>query len=332
MTATISPNAPKVSVIVPTYNQETLIARTLDSILSQVTDFKYEIIVGDDHSTDGTLNVCLDYARRFPDIVRVIANEHNKGVRDNYFDCLLQARGKYIADCGGDDFWIDPMKLQKEADILDSDPEISLVHSAWNFYDEPTGKISTFKVNENKAALLKPISRKGELFIPALTDVGGPLIHLCSAMYRRDAFMECYHSDVSLFRNKEFLCEDFQIVVMMARSGKIAYIPDITLNYSVGKPSVMSRDNIEKAFRFYISTIKIINHIRNRYNVSAGELSDCYRHRLHYLLTLAFRLRDKKKRDEVASLFRLAGITPSMKSRLLLAISAINPLWKLAIK
>jgi glucosyltransferase len=102
----------KISVIVATYNQEDTIARTLDSVLMQQCHVPIEIILGEDCSTDGTLAVCQRYADEHPDVIRLIANKQNKGLVDNYFDCMLAAQGKYIADCAGDDFWTDPLKLE----------------------------------------------------------------------------------------------------------------------------------------------------------------------------------------------------------------------------
>ena len=88
-----------ISVVVCTYNQEDTIARTLDSILMQQCHVPYEIIIGEDCSTDQTLSVCEAYASKFPDKIRLIANKPNKGIIDNYFDCILASNGQYIADC-----------------------------------------------------------------------------------------------------------------------------------------------------------------------------------------------------------------------------------------
>lgn len=127
-----------ISVIVLTYNQEGTIAHALDSILSQKCSVPFEIVIGDDCSTDNTTNICEDYQRRFPEIIRLIVNKKNKGIVDNYYDCLLECRGKYIADCAGDDFWIDDRKLEKEVTILENDPSVTLVHTNWFCYNENT--------------------------------------------------------------------------------------------------------------------------------------------------------------------------------------------------
>ena len=78
-----------ISVIVCTFNQEDTISRTLDSILCQKCHVPFEIIIGEDCSTDGTLAICKTYQQKYPDIIRILANNPNKGIVDNYYDCLL---------------------------------------------------------------------------------------------------------------------------------------------------------------------------------------------------------------------------------------------------
>ena len=130
----------KISVIVATYNQEDTIGRTLDSILMQQCHVPYEIVIGEDCSTDSTRTVCQEYAKKHPDVIRLFANQKNKGLIDNYFDCLLACEGQYIAECAGDDFWTDPLKLEKEVTILEEHPEVTLVHTDWCRYNERRGQ------------------------------------------------------------------------------------------------------------------------------------------------------------------------------------------------
>ena len=130
----------KISVIVCTYNQQQTIARALDSILRQRCVWPIEIIIGEDCSTDKTQEICADYASRYPDIIRLISNPKNKGLLNNYYDCLLEARGKYIADLAGDDEWCDPRKLEKERLLLEEHPDVVLVHTDYRLRDEKTQK------------------------------------------------------------------------------------------------------------------------------------------------------------------------------------------------
>lgn len=114
-----------VSVIVPTYNQAPHIRQTLDSILSQKTEYSYEVLVGDDASTDGAQDILREYAQMYPDKIRLFLREENLGASRNAYELLMAARGKYLATCEGDDYWCDEEKLQLQISYLESHPEIS---------------------------------------------------------------------------------------------------------------------------------------------------------------------------------------------------------------
>lgn len=110
---------PKVSVLVICYNQKKYINDTIQGILNQRTSFEYEIIIGDDHSTDGTLDVVKEYEHRFPKKIQIVSAKINIGFIKNYLRIYNRCRGKYIAICEGDDYWIDDLKLQKQFDALE---------------------------------------------------------------------------------------------------------------------------------------------------------------------------------------------------------------------
>ena len=127
---------PLVSVIVTTYNQEKFIRKAIDSNLAQETSFEYEIIIGEDFSTDGTRDICVDYSLKYPDIIRLLLHQKNVGMHQNAIQTLHLAKGKYIAFCEGDDFWTDPNKLQMQFALLENNSEYSGVHSKVEYVDE----------------------------------------------------------------------------------------------------------------------------------------------------------------------------------------------------
>lgn len=114
-----------VSVLILSYYHEKYIAQALDSVLMQQTDLTYEILVGDDASGDRTPEILKDYAARYPEIVKPVLREENLGANRNSVDMGRRAVGKYIAFLEGDDFWLDPKKLQKQYDFMESHPEYS---------------------------------------------------------------------------------------------------------------------------------------------------------------------------------------------------------------
>ena len=113
----------KVSVVVATYNQEKYIGHTLESIVSQKVNFEYEVLVGDDCSTDGNAVIIKEYAEKYPDIIIPILREKNLGMGGNVADLTMRVTGEYVAFIEGDDYWIDENKLQKQVDFLDSHPD-----------------------------------------------------------------------------------------------------------------------------------------------------------------------------------------------------------------
>ena len=120
--------APIISVVVTCYNQEKYIKKCLDGILMQKNCPSFEIIVGDDCSTDGTNKIIQDYANKYPNI-HVLDRKHNMGMLHNLKDCFEHCNGEYIAICEGDDYWTDPEKLKKQYNALSADDNAYLCFS-----------------------------------------------------------------------------------------------------------------------------------------------------------------------------------------------------------
>lgn len=118
--------APTVSVLITTYNHAKHIAKCLDSVLMQQTDFPLEIVVGEDGSDDGTQEICKQYAKRYPDLIRLAIRDQTKKVylygratgKYNLLKTLQDGKGEFFALCDGDDYWTDPLKLQKQVDFM----------------------------------------------------------------------------------------------------------------------------------------------------------------------------------------------------------------------
>jgi glycosyltransferase involved in cell wall biosynthesis len=148
-----------VSVSCITFNHAGYIRQALDSFLMQKTDFAYEILIHDDASTDGTIDIIKEYEERYPDIIRPVLeteNQYSKGISNisGVFN-FPRARGRYIAMCEGDDYWSDPYKLQKQFDLMESDAGYSLCcHSAGVIYENEAFGGET---------LIRPFKGSGEI-------------------------------------------------------------------------------------------------------------------------------------------------------------------------
>ncbi|MFT4222179.1 MAG: glycosyltransferase [Dysgonomonas sp.] len=121
-----------VSVSMITYNHEKFIAEAIEGVVMQKTNFPFELVIGEDCSTDNTRAICLEYQKKYPDIIRLRLPEKNQGMMLNWINNIESGQGKYIALCDGDDYWTDPYKLQKQVDFMEANPDFALCsHSAY---------------------------------------------------------------------------------------------------------------------------------------------------------------------------------------------------------
>lgn len=120
---------PMVSICCITYNHEPYIRDCLEGFMMQKTSFPFEVLIHDDASTDHTADIIREYEAKYPDIIKPIyqtENQYSKGVSINRIFNYSRAQGKYIARCEGDDYWIDPLKLQKQFDFMEKNPDYSI--------------------------------------------------------------------------------------------------------------------------------------------------------------------------------------------------------------
>lgn len=126
---------PTVSVCIFAYNHEKYLAEALDSVLSQKVNFEYELIIGEDYSTDSTLKIAQTYQASYPSLIKIVQSGHTKKLeingqatgRYNFLNVLSVCQGSYIALLDGDDYWVDPNKLQKQVDFLEQHKEYSFI-------------------------------------------------------------------------------------------------------------------------------------------------------------------------------------------------------------
>ena len=135
---------PTISILVVTYQHVDYVEKAIKSILNQETEYNYEIILGDDDSTDGTREICLDFAKKYPNKIRMFLHKRENNIKVgespsvlfqfayNLFSC----RGEYIAILSGDDFWIDKFKLQKQVEYLTENPQFSMVCTNYSTVNE----------------------------------------------------------------------------------------------------------------------------------------------------------------------------------------------------
>lgn len=129
---------PDISICMITYNHEAFISKAIEGVLMQKTSYSYELVIGEDGSTDNTRKICETYQAKYPDKIKLLPFTGNKGMAGNYIATLEACTGKFIALCEGDDYWTDPGKLEKQAKFLLENPGYNLCFH--DVYNELNGK------------------------------------------------------------------------------------------------------------------------------------------------------------------------------------------------
>ena len=253
---------PLVSICCITYNHAQYIRQCLDGILMQKVDFEYEIIVHDDASTDGTSEIIGEYSNKYSDLIVPIfqsENQYSKGVRGMYVKFVFpRARGKYIAICEGDDYWIDENKLQMQVDFLENNPEYGMCYTKARQYNQSMQKFNKKSIGadfDGFEDLLKNGNR-----IPTLTTV-----------YRKD-LLDKYEKEIQP-SNKGWLMGDYPMWLYFSHESEIKFIDKDTAVYRVLENSASHSVDVEKMFRFDKSCMEIQIFYSNKYNVNI-ELKD----------------------------------------------------------
>ena len=173
---------PIVSCRVSTYQHAPYIKQCLDGILMQKTNFPFEIVIGEDESSDGTREICIEYADKYPDIIRLFLHKRENNIliderpsakfQGTY--TMYKLRGKYYAICEGDDYWTDPLKLQKQVDFLEKNSRYVGVGCFYNIIEEFDGNIVFKDLSGNeefRSVSFNDYLKKGSNGIRTLTTV-----------------------------------------------------------------------------------------------------------------------------------------------------------------
>ena len=245
------------SVEVITYNQKDYIAQTLQSILDQKHNYKYEILVSDDCSTDGTQDIIKQFHKKYPDIIKPVYNEKNLGAMKNYYATVSRAQGKYLMECAGDDYWLSG-KVEKQISFMERNLDFDLcygkakiVNQLGNFENDELGEGYIFPTD----ALLKGVSA------PALT--------LC---FRRDFFIK-YLEEIKP-QDKVWLMEDYPFIIYAFFESKVYFMNDALAVYRIIKNSLSHQESLIKMYKFDKNTWEIKKFFADKYSYDIPQFSD----------------------------------------------------------
>lgn len=222
-------NKPLVSICVQTYQHVNYIRKCLDGILIQETNFEFEILLGEDASTDGTREICIKYANKYPAKIRLYLHHRENNIaidgsptgRFNFLYNLYSAKGKYIALCEGDDYWTDPNKLQKQVDFLEVNEDYNICFHNVKIYEQRTSSLlnDTITRNVQDTTTIKDL-------------VLGNYIHTLSVVFRNNFKIPKWYKESSI--------GDWALYMIIIKEKKIYKINDIMGVYRLHNISIWS--------------------------------------------------------------------------------------------
>lgn len=230
------------------YNHEPYLRQCLDGFVMQQTNFRFEAIVHDDASTDGSAAIIREYAAKYPDIIKPIYETENQySKRDGSLRRIMNAHthGKYVAMCEGDDYWIDPLKLQKQVDFLEENPDYTMCFArAEEHFEDDGTENRLFSLIENRD--YEGIELFAQWIVPT-----------ASVLYRREILAtELYQRVLS---NKNICFGDTPLFLTCAHYGKLRGFSDVFSVYRrhQGGMTIATVKNYEKYKRYQYHILEI---------------------------------------------------------------------------
>jgi glycosyltransferase involved in cell wall biosynthesis len=247
----------RLTIVVLSYNHAPFIRQALESFIAQKTNFDYQIIIADDESTDGTVEIIREYEKRYKNLIIPIFREKNIGVLPNYLDACSKAKTEYVAYCECDDFFTDPYKLQKQVDFLDAHKDCSICfHNVRMFYEDKLKKnrIVPKKKSRFHKTLLSIDDLLKDNFVPS------------NSVVYRWRFVE---ENIYDFFPPDILPADYYMHLLHAQYGNIGFIDQVMSAYRVHSQGIWYSDDIvnekygEKRLLFYFLVWKNIADFSN---------------------------------------------------------------------
>lgn len=277
---------PLVSVKMITYNHAPYIARAIEGVLQQKTTFPFELVIGEDFSTDGTREIVFDYQKKYPEIIRVITSDKNVGAAKNGYRTGKACRGKYLAFCEGDDYWHRSEKLGLQVGYLENHPNCGMVYSDYDRYYVGSGKL----INSYNRHIGKKPPHSPKLINILRGQCG---ILTCTVCTRKDMARQAVESDLVLFSSGRFRMGDTQLWAEISCRADIFYFDESLATYNILEESAThSKDHVKKCM-FWRSNSEMRVYLAKKHKLPEDEIR-AYENDLHeWELMLAFHQNDK---------------------------------------
>lgn len=294
-------STPLVSICCLTYNHKEYLKETIEGFLSQNTGFLVEIIIHDDASTDGTDAILKDYKSKYPDLIIPIfqkENKYSKGIKPFFEYVFPIVRGKYIALCEGDDYWIDPFKLQKQVDFLEANPEYGMICTDYHKYFQSKGK---FKLNCFKIKKYRHEVSFDDYVFDRST------IGTATVVFKKSLFLN-YLEEIPEPVRKDFNVGDTPFWLYCSIKSKIKVLSDVTAVYRILDNSMSHFTNISNHHVFVKNGLKIPKYFLEKYSSNESLFRKFKRKTLQVDLVYAYKTGDSKFAKEIRQKLKDNGL------------------------
>lgn len=287
-----------VSITCEAYNHEKYIADAIESFLMQETDFPFEILIHDDASTDRTAEIIKEYVKKYPDIIKPIYqadNQYSKGVNVELINSS-RAIGKYTAPCEGDDYWTDPLKLQKQVDYMEAHPECSMcVHAAH--------KVSS--IRKKAVSKVRPSSESRNFTVQELIEGGGDFVATNSIMIASEKVgpMPQFYLNA--------VVGDYPLVIYAALKGTVYYMDEIMSAYRIGvNGSWTDRelDTLSKKAKHVYDIASMLDEINEYTNFQYDPVIMRTKKKNYLCLLIEMGEKEEAKKPEYSELYKELGV------------------------
>lgn len=239
---------PRVSVLMITYNHADYLAEAIDGVVNQKCDFPFELIIGEDASSDTTREIAIKYQERYPNIIRVVYSASNVGMNANSLRIFTRARGKYVAYCEGDDFWCAQDKLARQVALMENDHQISIIHTDWTRATLQKG-VWKHDISRSIHRRTHPKYLSGNIF---RTWHYPKTLRTCTILLRSETMRQWYESGLM---DSKYLFGDSVLNSWVTEKGLVAYLPMVTAVYRVSPNSAL-RSGAKSRVAFYKSSLQ----------------------------------------------------------------------------
>lgn len=254
-------NNPKLSILVICYNQEHYIEQTIESIVNQEHNYSYELIICDDASKDNTPHIIRSYYEKYPDVIKMVLREKNVGLIRNYYDGISRTNGEYIMVCAGDDYWL-PGKVETQISYMDEHPDVGLCYGDAISIDKDGNKIGLKMGQINNS--FKNLIKSNYM--------------MAASICQRKSMTNIFISQTNPIK-KNWLMEDYPMVLWFSINSKISYISQQFVAYRILEESACHFTNLEYAIKFCESIRNIREYFLLMYTNNKKE-SSIISHRL----------------------------------------------------